>query len=266
MKKIGLIAGRGNFPVLFTQQAKKQGYRVCVVAVRGNTKAGIRNYADTLDWIKVTEFKRISAIFRDKGVSEAAMAGQINPRLLFKPKVMACSDIREFFGRMEDLRADTIFKAFAQSLQNEGFNLLDSTMFMADYMPVEGALSKRVPSEAEYKDINFGFEIAKHLGQMDIGQSVCVKNGIILAVESIEGTDMAVKRAKGLVRSALVLVKASKPRQDMRFDVPVVGLNTIKNLPPRSCLAIESAKTLFLDKDKAVALADKKSIAIISVT
>lgn len=123
-------------------------------------------------------------------------------------------------------------------------------------------LTKRKPSIKEQKDIAFGFKVAKHLGAMDIGQSVCVKNRLILAVEAIEGTDRTIKRAVSLAKSPIVLVKVSKPSQDMRFDVPVVGLKTIMNLPKNSCMAVEAAKTLFFNQKEAVRLADKKGIAI----
>ena len=181
-----MIAGRGNFPLLFAQQARKKGFFVSVVAVRNNTKRQIKDYADRLSWISVPEFKRIADIFKADGISKAAMAGQINPYLLFNPKVMSHPDILEFFGRIDDRRADTVFKTFADRLQKSGLELLDSTLFLSDYIPQAGILSSRPPLEAEDKDIRFGFKLAKHLGQMDIGQSVCVKDGVILAVESIE--------------------------------------------------------------------------------
>lgn len=266
MEKIGLIAGRGNFPLLFTQQAKSAGYRVAAVGIKKNTRPLLKKYADTLYWIEVREFSRIIDIFKKEGVAKVAMAGQINPYCLFDPKIMASKQVEDFFGKIEDRRADTVFRAFSDRLQEAGFELLDSTLFLSAYMPQEGVLTRRNPREDEDKDIRFGFKIAKHLGLMDIGQSVCVKNGVILAVESIEGTDNVIRRAAALARGAIVLVKTSKPSQDMRFDVPVVGLKTIKNLPQGSCLAIEAAKTLFLDRNEAVAAAEKKDIAIRAVS
>lgn len=264
MEKIGLIAGRGNFPILFSREAVRSGYSVIAIAVKGNTRGCLKKYADKLSWIKVTEFKDIAAKFKQEGVSKAAMAGQINPYFLFNPKIMSNPDVRDFFGKIEDRRADTIFNAFTSRLKGAGIELIDSTAFLSGYMPKEGILGRRIPTQAEDKDISFGFKIAKHLGVMDIGQSVCVKNGVILAVESIEGTDNTVIRARSLARSSVVLVKAAKPNQDMRFDVPVAGLKTIRKLPRGSCLAFEAEKTLFLDREEALRLADKKDIAIAS--
>ncbi len=261
-----MIAGRGNFPLFFAQEARKKGFFVSVIAVKGNTKRLVKDCADRLSWIRVTEFKRVADIFKADGIWRAAMAGQINPYLLFNPKVMSHPDVLEFFGRIEDRRADTVFKTFSARLQERGIELLDSTFVLGDYMPKEGSLGARSLTDAENKDIRFGFKLAKHLGQMDIGQSVCVKDGVILAVESIEGTDNTIRRARSFSRGGpIVLVKVSKPGQDMRFDVPVVGLRTINNLPRGSCLAIESGKTLFLDKAQALKSADRKKIAIISL-
>lgn len=262
MEKIGLIAGRGNFPLLFAGEAKKKGFFVCAVAVKANTRRQLKNYVDKIYWIGVTEFKRIAGLFKQEGIQRVAMAGQINPHSLFNPRVMSSPDVQDFFGRIEDRRADTIFKAFTANIEGAGLQLVDSTLFLAEYMPKSGVLTARKPSAGESKDMDFGFKIAKHMGAMDIGQSVCVKNGVILAVESIEGTDNTIRRASGLAGSALVLVKTAKPSQDMRFDVPVVGRMTVKNLPKGSCLAIEAGKVLFLERAQALKLADRKGISI----
>lgn len=264
MERIGIVAGRGNFPILFAREAKKSGCVCLAIAVKGNTKRLLRKYVDKLIWIRVTEFKRIVNIFKEENIRKVALAGQINPYILFKPGIMAHPDLRDFFGKVEDRRADTVFNAFVNNLQDAGFELLDSTLFLVNHMPKNTVLTQRKPSDGERKDIELGFKIAKHLGALDIGQSVCVKNGAILAVESIEGTDNTIRRAANLAKSAIVLVKVSKPSQDMRFDVPVAGLATIRNLPRGSCLAIESGKTLFLDQQAAIGLADRKGIAVIA--
>ena len=274
MEKIGIIAGRGNFPLLLAQEARRAGYGIMAVAVRGNARRALKKYVDKISWIGITEFRRIVDMFKEENIRKVAMAGQINPYFLFSHKVMSNPQVQDFFGRIEDRRADTIFKAFAGRLQDGGLELLDSTLFLSKHLPAQGLLSQRKPSPTEDRDIGLGFRLARRLGGMDIGQSVCVKNGVILAVESIEGTDNAVRRAVSLVNpapywcgtgSGIVLVKVSKPSQDMRFDVPVVGLNTIKNLPRNSCLAIEAGKTLFLNQEEAICLADRKGIAVVAV-
>lgn len=264
MDRIGIIAGRGNFPLLLAQEAKKAGCSVMAIAVRKNTRRYLKKYVDKLIWIPVTEFRRIPGIFKEENIQKVALAGQINPSALFNPKVMLHPDLQDFFVNLRDRRADTIFNAFAGKLQDAGLELIDSTLFLSNYIPKKAVLTQRKPSDNESRDIALGFKIAKQLGSMDIGQSVCVKNGVILAVESIEGTNNTIRRAVNLVKSAVVLVKTSKPCQDMRFDVPVVGLQTIKNLPKGSCMTIESCKTLFLDQQAAIGLADRKSIAILA--
>jgi len=265
METIGLIAGRGNFPILFASEARKAGYGIVAVCIKSNTRRCIRRYVNKEYWLSAAEFNRMVDIFKHDGVRKVAMAGQINPYFLFNPKIMSYPDVKDFFGKIQDRRADTIFRAFSNKLESAGLELLDSTSFLSSYMPGEGVLTKRNPSQEEDKDIELGIKIAKHLGSMDIGQSVCVRNGVILAVEAIEGTDNAIRRAAALSRSSVVLVKAAKPSQDMRFDVPAVGLVTIKNLPGGSCLAIEAGKTLFFDLKEAVGLADRKNIAILSI-
>src|SRR3989339_129082 len=266
MERIGLIAGRGNFPLLFAQEAKKAGFYVVVVAVKGNAKRQLRKYADAFFWVDVRHFKNIAGIFKGQVISKVAMAGQINPYFLFDPAIMNTPDVRDFFGVVEDRRADTVFTCFVNKLEAAGLHFMDSTSFLSAYLPGTAILTKRKPTPEEDKDIQFGFKLAKHLGRMDIGQTVCVKQGVVLAVESIEGTDNAIKRAISLARSPIVLVKTSKPSQDMRFDVPVVGLKTIKNLPCGSCVAIEAARTLLLDQKEALILADRKGIALTSVS
>lgn len=262
MEKIGIIAGRGNFSLLFAEEAKIKGYNVIAIGIKGNTPLRLSKLVTKIHWLKVTEFKNIAQIFREENVTKVALAGQINPYLLFNRKVISNPQISDFLGKIEYLQADTIFKAFVDKLQEGGLQILDSTFFLSKYIVGKCVLTKRKPSIEEQKDIVFGFKVAKHLGEMDIGQSVCVKNRLILAVESIEGTDRTIRRAVSLAKSPIVLVKVSKPSQDMRFDVPVVGLKTVRNLPKNSCMSIEAAKTLFFSQEEAIRLADKKAIAI----
>ncbi len=265
MKRIGVIAGRGNFPIIFSQEARKAGYKITAVGVRANTKCSLKYYVDEFCWLKIQEFNRLSEIFKRANISKVVMAGQINPYLLFNRKVMSSPAAVEFFGRVDDRRADTIFNAFAKKLKADGLELLDSTLFLDNFLPGKAVLTKRVPDAQERKDIEFGLGIAKVLGSVDIGQTVCVKKGVILAAEAVEGTDNTIRRAKALSKGGIVLVKVSKPNQDSRFDVPVVGFKTIKNLPISSCLAIEAKKTLFFNQREAIRLADRKNITISAV-
>ncbi len=264
MEKIGLIAGRGNFPLAFAREAKEKGYSVLAVAVKANTPRRLKQYVDKIQWLSVTELNRVADVFLSQDIHKVAMAGQINPYSLFNRKVMSDPAVQDFFGKIDDRRADTIFRAFVNRLESRGLVMLSSTLVLDRYLPGCAILSVRKPSSQDEKDINLGFRAAKHLGAIDIGQSVCVKNGVILAVEAIEGTDNTIRRAAALAKEGIVLIKVSKPLQDIRFDVPVVGLGTIRNLPAGSCLAIEAKRTLFLDQRDSLKLANQKGIAIVS--
>jgi hypothetical protein len=195
------------------------------------------------------------------------MAGQVNPRHLFNSKVINNLEIKSLLENAEDKKADTIFGMIANRLEDGGFELLDSTTFLKDLLPPKGVLTKRQPDFGEWQDIYFGCNIAKEMGFLDIGQTVAIKNKAVVAVEALEGTDALIRRAGRIARRGVIIVKVSKPNQDMRFDIPVVGLNTVKNLikSGANALAIEADKTLFIDKEPAVRLADKRGIVIVAV-
>jgi len=164
-------------------------------------------------------------------------------------------------------KADTIFGAVAKKLAERGFELISSTTFIEEHLPEKGTLTRLEPSFAVWEDIYFGLELAREVARLDIGQSVAVKSKAVMAVEAMEGTDNLIRRAGKLSRGGVTIVKVSKPKQDLRFDIPVIGLNTIKNLiaARAKCLCFEAGKTLFIDKEESLALADKKGIAIVAV-
>jgi len=267
MQKIGLIAGRGTFPLLFAHEAKKQGYFVVSAAVKGETLPKLRDVVDKISWIRVWEFNKIFEIFKKEGVKDIAMAGQIHPRHLFNKRVIESQEFAPILNSLKDRKADTIFGAVARELESSGFKLVDSTKFLKEYMPKKGVLTKRQPTPEQWEDIYFGLEAAKYSAAFDIGQTVAVKNKAVVAVEALEGTDNTIKRAGMITRGGAIVVKVSKPKQDMRFDIPVVGLRTVKNLikSKSACLAIEAEKTLFLDRDASLRLANSKDICIVAV-
>lgn len=264
MEKIGLIAGNRKFPILFAQAARKRNHSVVAVAVKGDTSTRLRLFVDKIYWVGLNEFWKLAEIFKDEGVKKVVMAGQISPRRLFSKEVRKDKDLKKLLDSIRDNKADTIFGAIAQKLKDTGFELMDSTTFMEEYMPKRSVLTKREPDFLEWEDIYFGFGLAKTIGYFDIGQTVAVKGKAVVAVEALEGTDNLIRRAAKIAGSGVVIIKASKPKQDLRFDIPVIGLNTIKNIVKSgcSCLAFEAEKTLFIDKEAAVRLADRKGIAI----
>ncbi len=265
---LGLIAGNGKFPILFAQCAKeKKGLKILAIAIRGDTSAVLSNFVDEIIWVKVGEFKKMLSIFKAKNVKKVAMAGQVNPKNLFNKKVTLDNELQNILSGIKDKKADTIFKAIAKRIEEEGFELIDSTSYISEHLPKLGILTKRTPTQREWEDIRFGKEIAKAVAFLDIGQTIVVKEKAILAIEAMEGTNTTILRGAKIARFGAVVVKVSRPGQDMRFDIPVVGLKTIQNLLKgrASCLAIESEKTLFLDKEKSIKLADRHNICVIAI-
>lgn len=267
MEKIGLIAGNRKFPILFSQAAKQKGYYVVAVAIKGDTSRKLKKTADKIYWIGLNEFSLIFDIFKSEGITKLVMAGQISPARLFSKEVNKDPQLKKLLSNIKDKRADTIFAAIADKLNSAGFELLDSTIFIQELLPKKGVLTIKQPSPQDLEDARFGFDLAKQVGNLDIGQTVAIKNKAIVAVEALEGTDNLIRRAGKIGRGGVIVVKVSKPNQDSRFDVPVVGLNTVRNLirAHAHCLVIEAGKTLFIDREQSINLADKKGLAIVAV-
>ena len=267
MEKIGLIAGNKKFPLLFAQAAKKRNYALVAVAIKGDTSRKLKEYVDKIYWLSLCEFSRMFEFFKSEGISKIVMAGQISPHRLFSKEVEQDAQLKSLLSNIQDKKADSIFKEVAAQLEHAGFELLDSTTFMEELLPHKGTLTKREPSFAEWEDIYFGLKLAKEVAFLDIGQTVAVKKKAVVAVEALEGTDNLILRAGKISRGGITVVKVSRPKQDMRFDIPVVGLSTVKNLVKAGacCLAIEADKTIFIDQPSSVALAERKGISIVAV-
>jgi hypothetical protein len=267
MEKIGLIAGNKKLPLIFSEAARKRNYYIVAVAIRGDTCAELKKSVDKIYWLGLDEFRNMFEIFRQEGVSKVIMAGQISPQRLFSKEVDKDQELKNLLTSIKDKKADTIFGAVAEKLKESGFELLDSTLFIEELLPKKGTLTKRKPTFQEWEDVYFGLDLAKAIAYLDIGQTVAVKERAIVAVEALEGTDNLIRRAGQIAGDGIVVVKVSKPKQDMRFDMPVVGLNTIKNLIKAQvkCLAIEAQKTIFIDQEQSIKLADKKDISIVAV-
>lgn len=267
MEKIGLIAGNRKFPIIFSQAAKKRGYYLVAIAIKNDTSSSLKKYVDKIYWLGLNEFRRLSEIFKNEGVTKVAMAGQISPRRLFSREVQKDPVLQGLLSSIKDKKAETIFKAVAERLKSFGLEVIDSTTFLEDFLPKEGMLTERQLSPLQSEDVSFGLSIAKKVAHLDIGQTIAVKDKAVVAVEALEGTDNLIHRAGRIAGKGFVMIKVSKPGQDMRFDIPVVGLNTIKSLirAGGSCLAIEAGKTLFIDREESVDLAKRKGLAIIAV-
>lgn len=264
--RIGLIAGNRRFPILFCEEARKRGVSVVAVAIRGETSRRLARMVDSIHWLSLGEFERVYDIFHAEKITKVVMAGQISPRSLFSRQVKENRAIQELLNSIIDRRANTIFGAIANRLAAEGLTLVDSTTFLQSFVPSPGVLTRRSPCESEWSDIRFGMDLARKVADLDIGLTVAVKNKAIVAVEALEGTDNLIRRA-GRICGGLVIAKAGRPAQDMRFDIPVIGLQTIKTLIRAnvSCMGFEAGKTLIIDMQRAIDLANKRGLAVVAV-
>jgi DUF1009 family protein len=266
-RRIGLIAGEGNFPVLLAQAARSEGVEIITFGVHSLSSDQLRAYSTAHFTLKLAEFSRMIDLAREHGVGHVIMAGRIPhgwaifKQLSFDPRLL------RIMNGLPNWKADSMLKAAVDELAKEGIEVLDSTMFLKSLMPAPGLLTPRVrPSDEVLKDIEFGYPLAKELGRLDIGQTIAVKNGIVVAVEALEGTDELIKRCHALAGDGVTFVKVSKPRQDMRFDVPVVGLTTIRNLAQAraAALCVTANQSLFFDRPEAVELAEQNRICIVA--
>jgi len=265
-ERIGLIAGNGRFPLIFAEAARRQGVEVVAVAHRGESAQEIAALVAEVTWIRVGELGRIIRIFKRAGVRRAVMAGGIR-----KPRHLA--DLRPdlrgaaFLAKTRSLKDDVLLRGVAAELERDGIAVVESTLFLGAMVPEVGTLTRAVPRAREWEDIRFGFRVAKDIGRWDIGQSVVVKSGAVLAVEGIEGTDAAIRRGGELGRGGVVVVKVSKPTQDLRFDVPAVGTTTIEVLREvhGRVLAVEAGRTIMLDRDALLAAADAAGVAVVGL-
>ncbi|HOD11812.1 MAG TPA: UDP-2,3-diacylglucosamine diphosphatase LpxI [Candidatus Omnitrophota bacterium] len=263
---LGLIAGNGKFPFLFAQQARRQNYKVIAVAIKGDTSFFLSSFVDQMLWVGPGELNRLFSFLRSQNIKQVVMAGQVNPANLFNDRLPIDEEFRHLFNALQDRKADTIFSAVADKLKENGMELLSSTFLLSDHMAPKGTLTRRGPSEKELADIEFGRTIAKLMGGIDVGQTVVVKDKAIVAIEAMEGTDKAILRGGAIARGHAVVVKMSKPQQDLRFDIPVIGPRTLKNMSivKASCLAVEAGKTLIIDLDQCLAIANKRKICIVA--
>ncbi|MDY6973738.1 MAG: UDP-2,3-diacylglucosamine diphosphatase LpxI [Thermodesulfobacteriota bacterium] len=262
---IGLIAGGGQFPLMVAEAAKKRGLRVAAVAHLGETESLLSERVDEIAWIKLGQLGQLIKALKEWGVRKALMAGSIRKRRMFegiRPDLKGLS----VMSRLAIFHDDDILGAVAGELAKEGIELVSSTSHLPELLAPPGCLTKRRLSKDEEEDVRFGWRMAKELGRLDIGQSVVVKRKTTLAVEAIDGTDETILRGGRLAREDAVVVKVSKPNQDLRFDVPSVGLETLKIMSQvrASVLAVEAGKTLMFDRHQMIAYADETGISITS--
>jgi DUF1009 family protein len=247
---LGLIAGNGQFPILLAREARRQGRSIVAVAIKEETDPALEKIADATHWLNLGQIKKTIEILRDAGVKEAVMAGQVKHVSIFDLRHLDLTAVK-IMASLPDKRTDTILRAVAGEFIKSGITFLPSTVYLQDCLAPEGFLTSRRPTSEQKKDIEFGLKVAKALGGLDLGQTVCVKDRAVLAVEAIEGTDECIRRA-GRYAEGFVVAKTAKPDQDVRFDVPVIGIQTLTALKESkgAGLAVEAGKTLLFDKDE----------------
>jgi DUF1009 family protein len=276
-KKLGLIAGNGTFPLLLLDAARAQGAQVVVAAIKEETSPLIENRgAAAVHWLSLGELGKLIDTFKREGVSTAIMAGQVKHKQIFSA-IRPDWRLAKVLFSLGTRNTDSLIGAVAKVLEDEGIHLISSTSYLEPLLAKPGILTRRAPSDIEQKNVNYGRQVARHLAQYDIGQTVVIAESACVAVEAMEGTDATVLRAGEIMKStaqegesvlsrALTVVKVAKPNQDMRFDVPVIGIKTIETMQRAgaTCLAVDAGKCLFLDGEKIIQAADAAGIAILS--
>ena len=261
-----IIAGNGRYPFQLADAARRRGVsRICVAAFENETDPALASDADDLRWLRVGQLGKLLAYARETGARQAIMAGQIAPKNLF--------DLRPDFSallllaKLKERNAETLFGAVADALAKDGVELLPATTFLEEFLAPEGHFAGPKPRRRVHEDVAFGLSIAKEVSRLDIGQTVVVRNGTVLAVEGFEGTNEAIKRGAMLGRGQAVAVKVSKPNQDFRFDVPVIGPLTLEAgaASGLSALAVEKGRTLLIEPDRLRATADELKISLIGI-
>src|SRR5487761_137442 len=260
----GLIAGNGKFPFLVLEGARSRGIEMAVIAIREEASPDLERVAPLLHWVSLGELSRTIELLHKEGVKQAVMAGQVKHSRIFS-SIRPDWKLAKLLLSLPKKNTDSLIGAIAGLLEDEGIHLVDSTAFLAPLLPQEGVLTRRRPDVEESADIAYGREVAQRLAEVDLGQTVVIRDRACVAVEAMEGTDETIERAARLTEGKrLVVVKVSKPGQDMRFDVPVIGPRTIEVMKRSNAtaLAVDAGRTLLFDREKLIAAADDGGIAI----
>ncbi len=265
MDKIGLIAGSDELPLVFAEEAAKDGKRVVAIAFKGHTSPELDSRAATY-WLDSVNVSEVLGILKKEGISSLAMEGKIPHSLVLSAEDMD-SDAASMLGSAADFQTQTILRRAAGFLQALGIIVMDARTYLGPVLCPTGGITRLRPDDRQMMDIEFGKSVLEKIGPADIGQLVAVKNKTVLAVEAIEGTDSAIKRGGALGGGGVVIVKMTKPGQDMRFDLPVIGERTVMTMADSgaAALAVEAGKTVFLNREAAAALADKHGITIVGI-
>ncbi len=276
-RRVGLLAGWGRYPFIVAEALREQGVEVYCLGMHGHAQPGLAELCTDFEWMGLGKMGRAIRYFKRHGVTEISMLGKIHKVALFQPWrwLRHLPDLRtirtfvpHFLTRKKDCRDDTLLTAVVELFASEGIRFAPPTDYVPELLAGEGRLTRRRPTAAQWRDIEFGWEIARRMGGLDVGQSVVVKDQAVMAVEAVEGTDLCIRRAGELCRrGGFTVVKVAKPKQDMRFDVPTVGLKTLESMVAAGgrVLAIEAGRTILLEEPQVIDFANKHKLAIVSL-
>ncbi len=266
-QKIGIIAGGGQFPLLFIEAAQKAGRTVLVVAHKGETDERVARAANDVCWVKLGQLGKVISWFRRQGVGETVFLGTITKTQIFRDVLPDFKGL-SLWNKIDSKQDDAILRAVARTLEQDGIAVRESTLYLQHLLFPAGVLTKRKPTKSERCDIEFGWRHARAIGEMDIGQCVVVRNRTVVAVEAIEGTDATIKRGGELVGEKTVVVKVKKPGQDFRFDLPATGVTTVRSLAATggSVLAVEAGQALLFDREEMIREANAARIVVVGVS
>jgi DUF1009 family protein len=267
--RLGLIAGNGRFPFLVLEAARAAGHDVTVIAAKEETFPELNDAAkrtgSEIHWVSLGQLGTCIALLKASGVTHAVMAGQVKHTKIFSSGITPDWTLAKLLGKLMSRNTDGIIGAVAGVLRENGIEVLDSTSLITPLLAVPGVMTSRSPTEEEQKDLAFGYRMADQIAALDIGQTIAVKHQAVVAVEAMEGTDEVIGRAGHLAGPGVCIVKVAKPKQDMRFDVPVIGFATIQamRVAGATVLSIDAGKTLVLDRDAVLASANEAKMAIV---
>lgn len=267
MARIGLLAGSGNLPLIFTRSAKEKGDTVIVFGLKGITDGTIEKLADRTHWLDWGSMQKALFLLATERIGSVVMLGKLKKGLFFKNEEALDEQAKNVLKKIQDKKDSAIFGEAAKILGKLGVKIIDPTLYLKNLIPEKGVITNNRPSEIEDEDIKYGSSIAKKLAGFEIGQAVVVKNKTVIAVETLEGTDGTILRAGNLTDGGFTVIKMARPDQDMRFDIPVVGIDTIRAIVKARgrVLAMESGKMFLLDREDVIKFADGNNISIVAL-
>jgi DUF1009 family protein len=266
MATIGLIAGSGRFPILFAESARRAGHRVVAAAHVNQTDPALEKVVDACTWVKLGQFGKVLDVLKEGGAAQVVMLGGITKVRFFRDAWLDAVGVA-VVARLAVKSDDNVLRAIARGLEDRGLPVIDPTPYLADRLAPEGVLGRHRPGEEELVDARYGLELARAIGRLDLGQTVVVKDRMAIAVEAIEGTDACIRRGGELCKEGAVVVKAVKPQQDRRFDLPAVGPETVEALRDVKgrVLAVEAGATLVMDLDRMIEVADRARVVLLGL-